>query len=140
MIKEVKNLGEILSKNMRNKLGTQPVNGERMRMSFVIATLLDMIGGSPVNAKQSEIDKGAKEIEKSQDEEYIKKLTEMVTSYKTGKVKPSKKIVQEYKDGRLKAEKGPKMKKAEMQIQNTAKGSKTKKAEIQTDSKEREER
>ena len=140
LIKEVKNLGEILSKNMKSNLGTQPVNGEKVRMGFVIATLLDMIGGSSVNKEQSKIDKEVKEVEKSQNEEYIKQLTEMVTSYKTGKVKPSKKILQEYKDGKLKAEKGPKMKKAEMQIQNAEKGPKTKKAEIQTDSKESRER
>ena len=124
---------------MRNNYGTQPVNGERMRIR-VIATLFDIIGGSPVNAEQSKIDKEVKEVEKSQNEDYIKKLTEMVTSYKTGKVKPSKKIVQEYKDGKLKAERGPKMKKAEMKIQNAEKGTKTKKVETQTDSKENRER
>ena len=126
---------------MRNKLGTQPVYGERMRMGYVIATFLDMIGGSSVNKEQSEVDKEVKEVEKSQNEEYIKKLTEMVTSYKTGKVKPSKKIVKEYKDGKLKADRGPKMKDAEMKIQNVEKG--PKKARMQTnqkESKEREER
>ena len=119
---------------MKSNLGTQPVNGVGIR--DVIVTLFSIIGGSPVNAEQSKINAGVKKVEKSQDEEYIKKLTEMVTSYKTGKVKPSKKIVQEYKDGKLKAEKGQKMK-----IQNVEKG--PKKARRQTnqkESKEREER
>ena len=120
---------------MRNNYGTQPVNSERMRMGYVIATLFNMIGGSPVNAEQSKIDKEVKDVEKIQNEDYIKKLTEMVTSYKTGKVKPSKKIVQEYKDGKLKAEKGPKMKKAEIKIQDT-----TKIKGMQKENREREER
>ena len=42
---------------MKSNLGTQPVNGEKVRMGFVIATLLDMIGGSSVNKEQSKIDK-----------------------------------------------------------------------------------
>ncbi len=124
---------------MKSNLGTQPVNGVGIR--DVIVTLFSIIGGSPVNAEQSKINAGVKKVEKSQDEEYIKKLTEMVTSYKTGKVKPSKKIVQEYKDGKLKVEKGQKMKKAEMKTQNVEKG--PKKARRQTnkkESKEREER
>ena len=123
---------------MKSNLGTQPVNGVGIR--DVIVTLFSIIGGSPVNVEQSKINAGVKKVEKSQDEEYIKKLTEMVTSYKTGKVKPSKKIVQEYKDGKLKAERGPKMKKAEMKIQNAEKGTKTKKVGMQTDSKENRER
>ena len=46
---------------MKSNLGTQPVNGERMRIR-VIATLFDIIGGSPVNAEQSKIDKEVKEV------------------------------------------------------------------------------
>ena len=56
---------------MGNNLGTQPVYGVKFR--DVLATLFKIIGGSPVNAEQSKIDAGVKKIEKSQDEEYIKK-------------------------------------------------------------------
>ena len=121
---------------MGNNLGTQPVYGVKFR--DVLATLFKIIGGSPVNAEQSKIDAGVKKIEKSQDEEYIKKLTEMVTSYKTGKIKPSKKIVQEYKDGKLKTEKGPNMKKAKMEIKEASKGQRASKG--QKENGEREER
>ena len=131
MIKEVKNLGEILSKNMKSNLGTQPVNDEKVRMGFVIATFLDMIGGSSVNEKQNEIDKEVEQIQKSENTKYIENLMKKLQSYEGGKGKPSKKLVQEYKDGKLKVEKGPKMKKVEMKIQE--------KNEIK-ESKEREER
>ena len=131
MIKEVKNLGEILSKNMKSNLGTQPVNDEKVRMGFVIATFLDMIGGSSVNEKQNEIDKEEEQVQKSENTKYIENLMKKLQSYEGGKGKPSKKLVQEYKDGKLKVEKGPKMKKVEMKIQE--------KNEIK-ESKEREER
>ena len=131
MIKEVKNLGEILSKNMKSNLGTQPVNDEKVRMGFVIATFLDMIGGSSVNEKQNEIDKEVEQVQKSENTKYIENLMKKLQSYEGGKGKPSKKLVQEYKDGKLKVEKGPKMKKVEMKIQE--------KNEIK-ESKEREER
>ena len=116
---------------MKSNLGTQPVNDEKVRMGFVIATFLDMIGGSSVNEKQNEIDKEVEQVQKSENTKYIENLMKKLQSYEGGKGKPSKKLVQEYKDGKLKVEKGPKMKKVEMKIQE--------KNEIK-ESKEREER
>ena len=131
MIKEVKNLGEILSKNMKSNLGTQPVNDEKVRMGFVIATFLDMIGGSSVNEKQNEIDKEVEQVQKSENTKYIENLMKKLQSYEGGKGKPSKKLVQEYKERKLKVKKKKKKKKVEMKIQE--------KNEIK-ESKEREER
>ena len=121
---------------MKNRLGTQPVNGEKVRMGYVIATLLNMIGGSSNNVKDEEIDKEVEKIRANEDKGVIENLEKRILqSYKEGKGKSNKKLVQEYKEGKVKVEKGTKIRNAEMKLQE-----KGKMQEIQKDSKEREER
>ena len=121
---------------MKNRLGTQPVNGEKVRMGYVIATLLNMIGGSSNNVKDEEIDKEVEKIRANEDKGVIENLEKRILqSYKEGKGKSNKKLVQEYKEGKVKVERGPKIKNAEMRIQEESE-MKTN----QKDSKEREER
>ncbi len=121
---------------MKNRLGTQPVNGEKVRMGYVIATLLNMIGGSSNNVKDEEIDKEVEKIRANEDKGVIENLEKRILqSYKEGKGKSNKKLVQEYKEGKVKVERGPKIKNAEMKIQEESE-MKTN----QKDSKEREER
>ena len=121
---------------MKNRLGTQPVNGEKVRMGYVIATLLNIIGGSSNNVKDEEIDKEVEKIRASEDKGVIENLEKRILqTYKEGKGKSNKKLVQEYKEGKVKVERGPKIKNAEMRIQEESE-MKTN----QKDSKEREER
>ena len=136
---------------MGNNYGVQPIKYGNF-VSGLFATLASMLGGSSNSVDQSEIDKEVAELEKSQNNKRIEELRKMVTSYKTGKVKPSKKIVQEYKDGKLKTkkivqeykdgklktEKGPNMKKAKMEIKEASKGQRASKG--QKENGEREER
>ena len=121
---------------MKNRLGTQPVNGEKVRMGYVIATLLNMIGGSSNNVKDEEIDKEVEKIRANEDKGVIENLEKRILqTYKEGKGKSNKKLVQEYKEGKVKVEKGTKIRNAEMKLQE-----KGEIQEIQKDSKEREER
>ena len=129
LIKEVKNLEEILSKNMKNKLGTQSVNNnEKIRISYIIATLANMIGGSSYNAENDEIAKQVEEIQKSETKDYIKNL--------------EKRMLQSYKEGKAKTQKGPKIKKAEIKEQDLSKikEMQASKKETRESDREREER
>ena len=111
---------------MGNNLGTQPVNNsEKVRMGLVIATLLDMIGGSSYNAENDEVTQQVEEIQKSETKDYIKNL--------------EKRMLQSYKEGKVKAQKGPKIKKAEIKKQDLDKIKEIQARKRETD-KEREER
>ena len=92
---------------MSNNLGTRPVNGEKIRMRFVIATLFNMIGGSSSNGENKEINRQVEEIQKSETKGAIDKL--------------EKRMLQSYKEGKMKTKKGPKVKEAEFKLQDTSK-------------------
>ncbi len=114
---------------MKNKLGTQSVNNnEKIRISYIIATLANMIGGSSYNAENDEIAKQVEEIQKSETKDYIKNL--------------EKRMLQSYKEGKAKTQKGPKIKKAEIKEQDLSKikEMQASKKETRESDREREER
>ncbi len=101
---------------VNNNLGTQKINSveEKFKMSLIIKTLFNMIGGTSESAEQSEIDEEVKKIEKSEDKEYITKLQETLLSYK---VKNGRELKEQVKQ--LKVKKGPKLKESEFKLQQS---------------------
>ncbi len=111
---------------MRKKIEKQPINnGEKVRMSYVMATLAYIIGGSSSNTQNDKIDEQVKEIQKSETKGYIDNLEE--------------RMLQLYKEGKVKVQKGPKIKKAEIKKQDLDKIKEIQARKRETD-KEREER
>ena len=80
---------------MRNKLKTHPVNnGEKLKMRFIFATLLDMIGGSPNVVENNEIDEQVKRIQLSETKRAVSNLEKRILqTYKVQKAPKIKKAV-----------------------------------------------
>lgn len=64
---------------MGNNLGTQPDTRFQFQFRQLLKEFLDMFGGDPESAKETEIDKEVKMVKNNEDKERMKNLRKMVS-------------------------------------------------------------